>query len=225
MEPTMSIAATLKHATAQAHQTAESRPFQRQLINGTLSPQTLTIYLEQLRFIHAALEQQFDQHAAMARLIHWNDGCRHSRRLQDDIAALADTRERPAPLPCTARLSAQIQSAASAHPEALIGFFYVLEGSMNGNRFIARALRRTPSATARAYSYFDPYGETQPERWRAFREALDALDLDDTRTRALVDAALCMFDGIAQISDAVMQRSDDGAPEGTGSARCPIHAH
>ena len=89
-------------------------------------------------------------------------------------------------------------------PAALLGFFYVLEGSMNGNRFIVRALRQNPAGARCSFAYFDPYGDEQPARSAVFKTALDSVHLDLRQERIVVNASLCMFDAICEISDELM---------------------
>jgi heme oxygenase len=190
------LAETLKHATSDAHRHAESRDLQRLLIRGALDDRLLAEYLAQLRSVHAELERLLDLHTNIARLIDWADAFRHSRRLDGDLAALGIAASDNQANAATARLLDTIQSSASREPASLLGFFYVLEGSMNGNRFIVRALRQSPAAARCAFAYFDPYGDPQPQRWAAFKFALeragDALNLD--QQREVVDAALALFE-------------------------------
>ena len=68
---------------------------------------------------------------------------------------------------------------ASEQPMALLGILYVLEGSTNGSKFIARKVRPAYElpATGEGSAYLDPYGDVQPARWQEFKAAMDALNL------------------------------------------------
>jgi heme oxygenase len=199
----MSLSVALKDATAQAHRDAESREMQKQLVSGGLSETVLRLYLVQLRHLHAALERHLDAHPEVAQKINFADAARHSRRLDADLAALGVEDETIAgpPLPATQRLLAEIDAEIAEEPATALGFFYVLEGSMNGNRFIARALRHTPAGERCDFTYFDPYGEAQPQRWAEFKTALERVQLEPAQEERVLAAAQRLFAGIAEISD------------------------
>jgi heme oxygenase len=200
----MPLADAMKEATAEAHRRAESKDLQRQLVKGTLDERRLGQYLAQLQLVHAELERQLDAHDATARSIGWSDELRHSRRLRTDLESLGVDVDKVGPTAGTAELLRTIESDAADEPATLLGSLYVLEGSMNGNRFIARALGMSPMAERCAFTYFDPYGAAQPERWAAFRAKLDDRPADAERERRTVDAAERMFGAIGVISDEVM---------------------
>ena len=111
-----------------------------------------------------------------------------------------------------------IDAIAAAQPAALLGMLYVLEGSTNGSRFIARSLARTfnenvksgkagPNAGSGAgLSYLDPYGDAHPERWQSFKTDLNAANLED-HLDAMIEASKIMFRSIADLSDELMGES------------------
>ena len=200
----MSLADHLKEATATAHRDAEQRELQRQLVQGTLEETALTAYLEQLRLLHGALERHVAAQPAVAGWLQWSDDYHHSERLAADLAALDAAGAHPA-VPETTALLTDIDKAIAAEPAALVGFLYVLEGSMNGNRFIVRALKHGPMGARCPFAYFDPYGEAQRERWGQFRGCIDAAPLDETQQRAVHAAADRMFAGIGAVSDGVRE--------------------
>lgn len=205
----MSLADTLKEATGEAHKSAESREMQRRLVRGALDEPRLAAYLARLHRLHTDLERRFDLHPEIAGTIGWPDDFRHSARLERDVAELGGDLLEPSP--ATDRALAEIDAAIAQEPASLLGFFYVLEGSMNGNRFIVRALRETPAAARCRFAYFDPYEATQPDRWASFRAALDGAELTPGQVQAIVDAALHQFAAIAKISDEVMASEPAGA--------------
>lgn len=213
----MSTAAALRDATAQAHRDAESRDMQRQLISGKLPHEALVLYLAQLHRLHAALERQFDAHRELAAAVGFSDDARHSRRLEADLEQLGVGVSSLETLPATLRLLADIDARMAEEPATLLGFFYVLEGSMNGNRFIVKALRHTPAGDRCGFTYFDPYGEAQPQRWQVFKAALDQVQLDERTQQRVIEAALRLFDGIAAISDNVVA----AAPQASATSAAP----
>jgi heme oxygenase len=199
----MNFTESLKAATTNAHQYAESRDLQRLLIRGVLAEHVLASYLAQLRRVHGAIESMFDLHQIWATSIEWSDSFRHTRRLDSDLANLSATQDELEPNLETERLLDAIERLAAEEPASLLGLFYVLEGSMNGNRFIVRSLRKSSTARRCSFDYFDPYGEQQPQRWAIFKANLERAgsSLNESQQRRVVEAALTMFNGIARICD------------------------
>jgi heme oxygenase len=79
-------------------------------------------------------------------------------------------------------------------PAELLGAHYVLEGSGNGNRMMARGLRAAYGLQGQAGTRsMDPYGDGQPDRWQAFKSALDEALPEMHWTRALEGARQCFL--------------------------------
>ncbi len=207
----MTLSTRLKEATWASHQSAESRAWQKSLARGEAEPARLALYLTQLQRIHAALERLVDADPIVRAGLAWNDEYRHSRRLAADLEdlAVADSANARLPLlPVTSAILDAIARAVATEPFALLGFLYVLEGSMNGNRFLVRALRRGSVAAHCKLRYFDPYGEQQPTRWAAFKLAFDRVTLGPEEESAVLAAALATFEGVSEISERVMESGE-----------------
>lgn len=100
-------------------------------------------------------------------------------------------------LPATIALTETFARLAEERPASLLGAHYVFEGSKNGGRFIARAMRGAYGlAGPDGFRYLEPYGEEQPHRWKAFKAAMETLPLSSTDQDAIVDAAKETFRGI-----------------------------
>lgn len=194
----MSLADTLKTRTAEMHRFAETRPLQKALVSGRADLLTLALYLAQLEHLHRSLEQAIDHEAlsAFAPLT-----CDHSRHIGIDLVALA---LQPDVLDATRQQADQLLARSQDNPWFALGALYVLEGSMNGNRFIVRALAQSLDLTpgAPGLSYWDPYGPAQRERWLGFRAALDRLELTEDQRHSVLLGADFMFEAVARISDA-----------------------
>ncbi len=173
------LADRLKEATAEAHRDAERRLFQRDLVKGRISPTQLFAFQAQMRHLIGAIHDALDGggwihagfRAAMAG---------HLERLDADLKRLGNGDALPPPSPV---LDGFLRGAS--HAEAL-GAFYVIEGSMNGNRFIRRAVAEQQPDIADALRYFDPYGEAQRANWKACRQRIS----EAGATLPDVDAAL-----------------------------------
>ncbi|MBX3323491.1 MAG: biliverdin-producing heme oxygenase [Phycisphaeraceae bacterium] len=199
----MALPQMLREDTRELHTYAEKRPLQVEFVTGRTTRTRLASYLSQLAHIHKALEDAIGTHAnheAIAPLAQHT--AQHSGRLSNDVAVLDPDGSR-APMPGTQALIATLHQNAQRDPATAAGSLYVLEGSMNGNRFIARALSKALqlSPALPGLSYFDPYGEGQPAKWAAFREALDAVP--QPHWASVVAGAEFMFRAIADVSDEV----------------------
>jgi len=87
---------------------------------------------------------------------------------------------------------------------------YVLEGSTNGGKFLARVLERSLQIEDRAgLSYMDPYGDRQPEMWAEFKRLADLVELAPDQLNAVTEAARETFRAIAAISDTVLPADTD----------------
>jgi len=90
----------------------------------------------------------------------------------------------------------------ASEPASLLGLHYVLEGSNNGSRFIARGLMSAYGlAPGPGLRYLDPYGDEQRERWLAFRATMDEVGFSQEDSDRLLVAARQMFQSIVDISD------------------------
>ena len=169
---TPGLADRLKAATADQHAAAENHVFQRGLVRGKVSRTALAEHqsglLGLVRLIQAQLLAQGPDWLRFADAMGG-----HGERLALDLESLGAGSHR-SPSPAVTRF-ADALGGASWSPEAALGAFYVVEGSMNGNRFIRRALAEERPDLAASLRYFDPYGKDQRARWREFRGAIDRI--------------------------------------------------
>jgi heme oxygenase len=197
----------LKEATAEQHRDAERRQLQKEMVRGGLAPQTYAAWLGQMFLVHRALWEAIancrGEHPALAAVVH--DEGLHVGHLRGDLAAFGIEADDVTPLPSTKRTIETIGRTAASEPASLLGYNYVLEGSMNGNRFIARALEQVPGIAAT--SYLDPYGEQQRASWQTYRDRMIEAGFDEAQGRRMVAAARAMFTFVAELSDELMAES------------------
>jgi len=191
----------LKSATSEQHRQAERRQLQRKMVAGEVSREIFGRWLGQMMLLHRALWEAIVANRARERVLGdvVQDEGLHVVRLQRDLAALELASQVVAPLATTSRAVAGIRETAERDPIALLGYNYVLEGSMNGNRFIARAM--APTVGAGATSYLDPYGAEQPAVWQAYRGRMNGVVSDAPSAERIVAAARAMFDWVSALSD------------------------
>lgn len=209
---TASIAApgtmlTLRNDTAEQHRLAEQQEFQQQMVRGVLPRSDYIRWLGQMLHLHAFLEARLDElvtsRPALAGL--FDEDRRKVPALQRDLAHFGSPAGEP-PLAVTAALIEEIRLLAETRPLALLGVYYVLEGSTNGSRYIARRVRPAyglaPGQDGAAY--LEPYGEDQPARWAAFKVEMDRVPLVAAELRELVAAARMTFDAIRLMGAALV---------------------
>ncbi len=196
----------LRHETAELHRQAESRPLQKHLGAGTLARETYAAWMSQLLLVHDTLERLLDEqvrrasHPGFAQA--WQSLVRHSGNLRSDLTHFGLDPHSVEALDATAALLDDLRHWGERGDVALLGALYVLEGSMNGNRFIRKALERAYAAPDGAgLSYLDPYGDNQRATWQAFRERMDVVGFDENECEAILAGANRMFRGIGEISD------------------------
>jgi len=212
---TSSIMSTLRESTSAAHARAERHPLQGALVRGELDASAFALYLVQLRFVHETLEKSLATAGGNEARITKVYRSTHDRtgHIDEDLAHYKCDRADIAPTDATRALCESIEDTTDACPVALLGSLYVLEGSMNGGRYIARALYGayglqpgTPGTRA-----LDPYGDDQSKIWGEFRADMDSLTLDEAERESIVGAAHDLFEGLTAIMDSLTEDSDSGA--------------
>lgn len=195
----------LRVETLAEHKAAESHPLQRALAQGTLPRDLFARHLFQLRHVHAALD------AALQRLAPTNAAVAKVLRpehlqtpyLDEDLAFFGVSAQDGVALGATAALLAAIERTTEADPVAILGFHYVLEGSNNGSKFLARVVQRAYGLTpgAAGTRYMDPYGDRQRDVWAQFKADMNSVGFTNAEGDTLVAAARIMFGAISSIGD------------------------
>jgi heme oxygenase len=201
-ETTKSIMARLKESTRELHDEAEHCTFNVTLVKGRLPREAYVESLCQLYLIHQALDDSLfllrDEWLSIARVV--QDYHRQTPYLEADLAHLGCDPYRIQPLPATRRFLERMDHIARSSPIAILGVHYVFEGSHNGTRFIARAVRRAYLLNdGDGTRYLDPYGDRQTIYWQAFKDQMNTLSLTSEVSDAIVCAAVTTFEGIIDL--------------------------
>jgi heme oxygenase len=200
-----SIMERLRTETSELHSGAESRKLQKEIAGGLVERGKFVSYLGQLYQIHSALEgalratrESNSAVATMATLDRMRvpDLERDLNFYGVDVGSVESGRE-------TLKFTDRIEAARIENPSALLGALYVLEGSTNGGKFLARVLQKTWGLDGGGLSYLDPYGNDQRERWTRFKYEMDTIDFDAADREAIVEMAKRTFEAIAAVSDEV----------------------
>lgn len=200
------ITERLRTETRDLHTKAEKAPLQEELVKGKLPRELYADMLEQMLLVHRELEQAIREHRpsvpALAAVV--TDEQFQEPYLLEDLAFFGRDPQHIDPLPETRESVAEIRRTAREDPLGLLGLHYVLEGSNNGNRFIAKAAGPAMGIEGNSgLKYLLPYGDRQPQVWAAFKENLAACDLTDAEKDTLVEAAKRMFEMVFRVHSGV----------------------
>ena len=200
-----SIMHRLKTETRDLHSHAESRTLQRDIATGEVDRDAFAAYLGQLYCVHqaleSALERSHEAHPAIRAL-----ATAERMRVPDldrDLEFHEVNRDGLEGNEAAKQFASQVENIKSSDPVALLGALYVLEGSTNGGRFLARALRKSWNLDGEGLAYFDPYGDEQPQMWAAFKRDMDEAEFDPAQEQAIIDMAKATFVAISEVSDEV----------------------
>lgn len=157
--------------------------------------------------------------------------------LQADLIHFGVRPDDASPEPGTARCINEIAAHAD-DAMFLLGLHYVRLGACNGNRFVARSVRKSLGLpeSGEGTRYLDPFGDTQRDKWYAFKAALDALPLSEDEadrvfagTEAAYLHAICHGLDRHQTKDELLARHeaslDKRAFEQGHSVHVPAGAH
>lgn len=198
-----SLADALREQTKDAHSRAEKHPLQARMIKGEVDLEHYAQWLDQMLHIWKALDAALEKLsardprvAAMLKPYH-----PHAARIAADLKFLGNVGGCPA-VPAASGFAAWATDAAANTDPAVVGAWYVLEGSSNGGRFIAKALSRGLGiAGPEGLTSFDPHGEAQRERWQSWRADLDAQPWNHAERTAIIAAADATFDAIWSVME------------------------
>lgn len=196
------IMARLKSETDELHTRAERHPIMHAMISGEQPAAVFAAHLQQLLLVHHRIESVLDDLRLRLPLIAglYDDRHRKTHLLRNDLAHFGVSADRAEPLDATAKFLEDLESLGLDNPLAWLGAWYVLEGSANGGKFIAKVLERRPEFVG-GLSYLLPYGDRQPAMWAEFKTTMNEAELSVDDQQALIDAASATFGGIIDICD------------------------
>jgi len=209
---TRPITERLREDTRDLHTLAEKGPLQEALVKGRLGREVYADVLEQMLIVHRALESALEAHRdsvpAIGRVVD-PEQYRHAH-IEADLRFYGRDTDRIGTVGATSDLVEHIERVARDEPLALLGLHYVLEGSNNGNRFIAKAVAQAYGLDGQdGLRTLLPYGERQPEVWARFKANLAACEFAETEMDTIVAAAKDIFRAIIDIHDELASRHAD----------------
>lgn len=199
----------LREDTRVQHERAESAAFEQALFRGTLPRELYVAMLAQRFVIHRVLEAAIREAAPRVPTfdVLVTPELLQAENLRADLAFFGFDADTAEPCPAAAELIAAIESAAREQPAALLGFYYVFEGSKNGARIISERVRQAYDLTGSdGTRYLDPHGAAQRELWRQFRDRMDAVPLSPEQADAVIAAARLTFDCVTRIGTELLEQ-------------------
>lgn len=224
---TQSVMQQLKDATWDLHENAENHKFQKTMAAGTLGKEGYVAFLAQMYFVHRAVEARLHELADAPRyqaLIHGY----HFRlnRLAEDLRFFGADPANMKPNSATEAFVSKIEARMQGDDLAVLGMHYVLEGSTNGSKYIAKSVRQGLALQSdEGLAYLDPHGDEQRPRWKSFKEDMDAMGFNETECASAVKAARDMFQGMIEISESLMPENaavGSSNEMGNETPRCPF---
>ncbi len=217
---TTAVMPELKNATQELHDATEHGTFNKLLVMGKLPREAFVELLGQFFVVHRALERHLRN--AVSLNPEWQsvvqDYQYQEPYLREDLAFFNADPASIEALPATTEFVAKLDAYAKTNPAGLLGTHYVFEGSNNGSKYIARALKKAYDLNDGGLRYFDPYGENQSVYWKAFKESMNAIEWSKEDTAVMIEAACGAFDATGKIHQAMGLRYDTETQAGHG---CP----
>lgn len=227
---TASIMLRLKESTQALHDATEDGSFNQELVKGHLPKDRYIEMLAQLWLVHRTLEGQLRAHAGSVPAFNavLRDYQFQEPYLVADLAFFGRPLPTIEPLSATRRLMDRIDEMAVNEPAGLLGMHYVFEGSNNGSKFIAKAVRRAYALDGEGTRYLDPYSENQRAYWQQFKDDMNSIEFTASQTEAILQAAGAAFEGVMQLHRELHQppatASVSSAPASASVPKCPFHA-
>ncbi len=204
--PVSAVMQRLRDETAELHKQAETKPMQGALVRGMVTREQYGAWLGQMWAMHRELDGALRTAAAKSDPIRRVVTAEQYQEpyLREDLAFFGIDPATVNSTKGTAAFAARVHAIGAATPLDVLGVHYVLEGSKNGNRYIVRAVRKGLGLEAgRGDRYLDTYGEAQPAKWAAFKQAMNEIAFTDSEIDGLVSAAKVGFEGVMALSDDV----------------------
>lgn len=229
--PPPPLSSLLKAQTQPQHDEAEHHPLHAVLLGGQNPPAAREAYTRLLGQ-HLAIQEVFEPllraaatspvFGALIRPHHY-----HLEGLREDIAAMGASADQARALPATVRFIEMITSSAGGDGAALLGVFYVFEGSTNGGTIIGKRMKDLLQLGGEAGTRFiNPHGPLVRARWGEWKQTLDGLTLDAPQRDAIIAAACETFRQSHAVLSDVHQamRAAGGVPEAVVMPRAGMGA-
>ncbi len=195
-----SISASLRDATAQAHERAEGSDFIGDLMSGRLDAQAYRTLAAQLYFVYRALEavgddlNSSDEARPVVAPI-FDERLRRLPSLAADLDSLGVDIDAVEPLPAVARYVEAIDETRN-DPARFVAHHYTRYlGDLSGGQVIKSRMIAHYGIDKNSLTFYAFDGIDKLKRYKdGYRDALDGLPIDDAAHRRLLDEAVRAFE-------------------------------
>jgi len=204
--PELKLMSRLREATREAHGQLETLPYFQTLFQGGLPLESYVNHLRSMAILHGALERALSKAEDPRLKAVWSEQLRRFPRLQADLDHFAPRAvlDIAAAAEAARDLAGQILRRSVDSPVSLLGYLYVLEGSVGGAKVLAPQFGRVfglDMGHGLAYFTWDP--ATAEVRWREFGLRMNAAQVDEAEGGAILAAAEEAFAGLRQVFTAL----------------------
>lgn len=220
--PAGSPSAALKETTAAEHRRAEQSPFQRLLVSGRIPLDSYLDWLDQQWRIYQALERLLGPGSGNTPLL--QEPWPRMKLLEDDLGHFGKKAGSRQPVPSTLAFVDQLERSHRDDPASLLGVLYVLEGSTNGSKYIARNIRRAFGLERPGTTFMDPHGDDQTARWARFKQLLDQA-ISPADVASVIQGAFGTFAAVTDIGQELLERGGLSAEAAATRPASAGHGH
>jgi heme oxygenase len=180
MKPTPSVPLLeeLRARTSERHRQLDSSAFTRALSSGTLTLDAYRGMLHATFIVRDALERALEAQTDPAITSVWSPAFKRAPLLESDLSYLERTGApaRPAAIQAARDVAEQGRVRADRDPVSLLGWLYVMEGSMKGAPVVSRLARRTFGFGGDDGLTYLSSGENEAaDTWENFSSRMNAL--------------------------------------------------
>ncbi len=192
----------LRAETHDQHIHVETLPFFKALAVRNLPLDSYVGFLNALAILYSALEQAVSRsdHPIVSAV--WHDSMRKLPLLQRDLAYFKDQslRDRPGATLRALIGVEHIQRRATTDPITLLGYLYVLEGSILGGIVLRSQIARAFKLTGTdGLAYLSSYERQIKTFWEQFTRRMNEAQVDAAEQQRIVEAGREAFTTIGQI--------------------------
>ncbi|MDG4554998.1 MAG: biliverdin-producing heme oxygenase [Candidatus Competibacter sp.] len=204
--PTSSLMTRLHEATDGIHAQIQELPYPRALESRDLPLESYVGHLRAMAVLHGVLERELPILRDSRLRAVWSENMRRFSRVRSDLAFFAPRAvlDIPAAHEVAKALADRILQRSLDAPVTLLGYLYVLEGSILGAEVLAPLAKEAFGLDRRrGLAYLEWDGAVARERWRGFGERMDAVSVTAEEVDVIVAAAVEAFVGIRRVLEAL----------------------
>ncbi|MCB1769799.1 MAG: biliverdin-producing heme oxygenase [Candidatus Competibacteraceae bacterium] len=189
---TLTLMTRLREATREAHEQIQKLPWFHALERCELPVESYVGQLRGMAVLHGILEHEAPTaHDARLNAV-WREDMRRFPQIQQDLAFFATRNVFDIPMAheAASALADHILQRSADSPVSLLGYFYVLEGSIQGAMVLAPLIGKTLGLDEHhGLSYLSWEEHVARERWRNFGARMNAVSIANEEEEAIITAA------------------------------------